>query len=180
MPRRVFKPLSRQRHRWKARWFMQPFRVLLDHPVYWTLNRHNVTRAFALGLFISFVPLPIQTLLSVLLALLLRLNIPAVLAGTLLTNPFTMVPLFLTAYWIGTQILGVPERPIAFEMSWQWLTTGLLPIWKPFLLGCLIMGALSALIGHVLLAGLWHITLLIKYHRRKNGGVEKNRPNASK
>lgn len=152
---------------------MQPFRVVLEHPVYWTLNRRNVTRAFALGLFIAFVPLPIHFLLAAGLALVLRLNVPAAVAGTLLTNPFTMLPLYLTAYWIGTQLLGVPERPVAFEMSWEWLRTGLLPIWKPFLLGCAIMGILSAIIGYALLGGLWHVTLLMKYHKRKNTGADK-------
>ena len=82
MPRRLFKPLSRQRHRWKERWFMRPFRLLLEHPAYWSLNRRSVTRAFALGLFIAFIPMPIHLLLGAALALLLRLNVPAAVAGT--------------------------------------------------------------------------------------------------
>lgn len=159
---------------------MQPFRVLLEHPVYWTLNRRHVTRAFALGLFIAFVPLPIHFLLAAVLALVLRLNVPAAMLGTLLTNPFTLLPLYLTAYWIGTQILGVPERPVAFEMSWEWLRTGLVPIWKPFLLGCAVMGVLSAIAGYILLGGLWHVTLVMKYHKRKNTGSEKESENAAK
>ena len=62
---------------------MRPFRLLLEHPVYWSLNRRSVTRAFALGLFIAFVPMPIHLLLGAALALLLRLNVPAAVAGTL-------------------------------------------------------------------------------------------------
>jgi uncharacterized protein len=178
MPRRIFKPLSRQRHRWKERWFMRPFKVLLEHPVYWTLNRRNITRAFALGLFIAFVPLPVHFLLAALLALLLRLNVPAAVAGTLLTNPLTMVPLYLSAYWLGTRLLEVPTRPIAIEMSWEWLTTSLLPIWKPFLLGCLVMGTLSAVTGYLLLGGLWHFTLVMKYHKRKGSNGAKEPANA--
>jgi uncharacterized protein (DUF2062 family) len=180
MPRRLFKPLSRQRHRWKERWFMQPFRVLLEHPVYWTLNRRNVTRAFALGLFIAYVPLPIHFVLAAVLALLLRLNVPAAVAGTFLTNPLTVLPLYLSAYWVGTQLLGVAQRPVAFEMSWNWLATGLLPIWKPFLLGCAVMGALSALCGYLLLAGLWHFTLVLKYHERKGASTRKESANGEK
>lgn len=159
---------------------MQPFRVLLEHPVYWTLNRRNVTRAFALGLFIAFVPLPIHFLLAAALALVLRLNIPAAVAGTLLTNPFTMVPLFLTSYWVGTQLLGVPPRPVAFEMSWEWLRTGFIPIWKPFLLGCTVMGLICACAGYILLGGLWHITLVMKYHERKSSGQAKESENEAK
>jgi uncharacterized protein len=173
MPRRIFKPLSRQRHRWKERWFMRPFRVLLEHPVYWTLNRRNVTRAFALGLFIAFVPLPIHFILAALVALFLRLNVPAAVAGTLLTNPLTMVPLYMSAYWLGARLLNVPARDVAFEMSWDWLMTSMIPIWKPFLLGCAVMGVLCALTGYLLLGGLWHITLVMKYHKRKGGNGAK-------
>lgn len=166
--------MSRQRHHWKQRWFMQPFRVLLEHPVYWALNRRNVTRAFALGVFLAFVPLPGSFLLAAILALILRLNVPAAVAGTLVNNPLTMVPLFFSAYWVGTQLLGVPERAVEFHMTWEWLRTGLLPIWKPFLLGCLVMGMLSALAGYAILGGLWHVTLVMKYHRRKSGGLDKS------
>lgn len=167
MPRRVFKPLSRQRHRWKDRWFMRPFRLLLEHPVYWSLNRRNVARAFALGLAIAFVPIPVHFLLATVLALSLRLNVPAAIFGTFLANPLTMVPMYVGAYWVGSYLLDVTAHPIAFAMSWEWLTTQLLPIWKPFLLGCLVLGTLAALIGYALLGGIWHLSLVLKYHERK-------------
>jgi uncharacterized protein (DUF2062 family) len=177
MPRRFFKPLSRQRHRLRERWFMRPFKVILEHPVYWTLNRRNVTRAFALGLFIAFVPLPIHFLLAALLALAMRLNVPAAVAGTLLTNPLTLVPLYYTAYWIGARLLAIPARPIAIEMSWEWLSTVLPIIWRPFLLGCAVMGILCAVAGYLVIGGLWHVTLVMKYHKRKNAGGAKDSEN---
>src|SRR5919106_4245879 len=98
MPRRFFKSMSRQRQRWKQRWFMRPFRLLLEHPAYWSLNRRSVTRAFALGLFIAFVPLPIHVILGAALALALRLNVPAAIVGTFITNPLTLVPIYWAAY----------------------------------------------------------------------------------
>ena len=147
---------------------MRPFRLLLDHPVYWALNRRNVTRAFALGLFLSFVPLPVHLLLATTLALALRLNIPAAVMGTLFANPFTMVPMYVFAYWVGCQILSVSGRPLNFDLSWDWLTTQLLPIWKPFLLGCLVMGLVTAVLGYIALGGIWHLSLVLQYHKRKN------------
>jgi uncharacterized protein len=173
MPRRLFKPLSRQRHRWKARWFMRPFRLLLEHPVYWSLNRRNVTRAFALGLFISFVPLPVHIILAAALALLFRLNVPAAVAGTLLANPLTMVPMYITAYWVGCHLLGISVHDIEFELSWQWLSTAFIPIWKPFLLGCLILGTVAALAGYIALGGIWHLSLVLKYHKRKEDSARR-------
>jgi uncharacterized protein len=173
MPRRLFKPLSRQRHRWKDRWFTRPFRLLLEHPVYWALNRRNVTRAFALCLMIAFVPIPVHVVLATAAALLLRLNVPAAVLGTFLTNPLTMVPMYMAAYWVGCTLLQIPAHHIAFEMSWQWLTTALLPIWKPFLLGCLVLGVTAAVCGYILLGTVWHLSLVLKYHERKGANNAK-------
>jgi uncharacterized protein (DUF2062 family) len=167
MPRRVFKKLNRHRHALKERWFMRPFHQLLDDPAYWCLNRRNVARAFALGLFLSFVPLPGHLIMAPAFAVLARLNIAATVAGVLLTNPFTMVPLYFIAYWVGCRLLQLPLKPFDFQMTWDWISTALLPIWKPFLLGCMVMGLLTAITGYVLLAGIWHLNLVIKYRRRK-------------
>jgi uncharacterized protein (DUF2062 family) len=176
MPRRLFKPLSRQRHVWKERWFMRPFRLLLENSAYWSLNRRNVTRAVALGLFIAWIPLPVHIPLAAVLALLLRLNVPAAVSATLITNPFTIVPLFYFAYWVGCRTLQLPLSRFSFELTWDWISTGLMPIWKPFLLGCLIMGSFTAVMGYIVLGGAWHLTLLLRYHRRKGSPNEKESP----
>lgn len=152
---------------------MRPFRLLLEHPAYWSLNRRSVTRAFAMGLFIGFVPLPVHIMLAAILALLLRLNLPAAIAGTLITNPVTLVPMYLSAYWVGCRLLGVGMQNVGFELTWHWLTTTLVPIWKPFLLGCLIMGSAAAVTGYILLGSLWHVSLVLKYHRRKASGARR-------
>lgn len=176
MPRRFFKPLTRQRHVWTERWFMRPFKLLLGNPAYWSLNRRNVTRAFALGLFLSFVPLPINTLLGVTMALLMRVNIPATLSGTLLTNPLTMLPLYYAAYWIGCTLLGIDTRPFAIELSWEWLTTGLLPIWKPFLLGCLVCGTIGGYGAYRLLEVMWRISTMNRKSARRSAAAQKRYP----
>ena len=167
MPRRLAKRLSRQRHTLANRWFMRPFQRLLSNPVYWSVHRSNVTRAVALGLFIAFIPLPVHTVLAPTLAVVFGVNLPITLATTFVSNPLTMVPQYYFAYLTGSRLLGLQPGAFAFEMSWNWLQTSLLPIWKPFLLGCLVLGSASALIGYVLLGTLWHITLVMKYHERK-------------
>ena len=170
MPRRLAKHLSRQRHTLANRWFMRPFRRLLANPAYWSIHRSNVTRAVALGLFIAFIPLPVHLLVATALAIALQVNIPVALAATFVSNPLTMVPQYYFAYSVGSRLLGTGLEPFAFEMSWEWLQTGLLPIWKPFLLGCLALGTASALLGYAVLGTLWHVTLVMKYHERKRPG----------
>jgi hypothetical protein len=180
MPRRVFKRLSRSRHAWKARWFLRPFRRILENPAYWSLNRRNVTRAFALGLAVSFIPLPIHVILAALLALLFGLNLPTAITAVFFTNPLTVVPLFFLAYWLGAKLLDTPLVPFHFELSFDWLSTGLLPIWKPFLLGCLVLGLATAAVGYVLLSTIWHLSLVLRYHQRKRDARDKRSGNEAK
>jgi uncharacterized protein (DUF2062 family) len=173
MPRRFFKRLSRQRHRVKSHWTMRPFKNFLENPAYWSLHRNNVTRAFALGLFISFIPLPVHMVLVSVLALLLRVNIPIAFATVWVSNPMTWLPQFVFAHWVGTQLLGAPEQPLALEMSWTWIKHGLLPVWEPLFLGCFVVGSAVAVIGYFGLSFIWHVTLVMKYHERKRTSSEK-------
>lgn len=152
---------------------MRPFKAIVDHPVYWSPNRRSVTRAFALGLFISYIPLPIHVPLAAALSLALRINVPVALASVFFSNPLTMLPMFAFAYWLGCQFLGVPIMDFHFEMTWHWVRTELLPIWKPFLTGCLLAGMLTAALGYAALATLWQVLLVMKYHERKRGSQAK-------
>lgn len=152
---------------------MRPFKAVVDHPVYWSLNRRSVTRAFALGLLVAFIPLPIHIPVAATLALLLRLNVPVAIATVFFTNPVTMVPLFAFAYWLGCQFLDVPVTDFHFEMTWQWVQTELLPIWKPFLTGCLLAGLVTAALGYAVLGTVWQVILVLKYHERKRESKER-------
>jgi len=146
---------------------MRPFRALLANPAYWSVHRASVTRAVAVALFVAFIPLPIHLPTVTVLALLLQVNLPVAIATVFVSNPLTMVPQYYVCYWVGSHLLGTHLHEFAFEMSWQWIQTGLLPIWKPFLLGCLVLGAAAAVTGYVILGSLWHVTLVMKYHERK-------------
>lgn len=146
---------------------MRPFKNFLEDPAYWSMHRNNVTRAFALGLFIAFIPLPIHMVLVAVLALIMRINIPIAFATIWISNPMTWLPQYVFAHWVGTKLLGAPEKPLAFEMSWNWINHGLLPVWKPLFLGCFVVGTAVALTGYFVLSLVWHMTLVMKYRKRK-------------
>ena len=46
-------------------------------------------------------------------------------------------------------------RRVAFRLSWDWLQNGLGPLWKPFLLGCLICGVVAGVLGWMALELAW-------------------------
>lgn len=151
--------------------------TLLHDPNLWHLNRRSASGAFAVGLFMAFVPVPFQMLLGAIGAIAFRVNMPLSVALVWITNPLTMPPMFYFAYKLGTWVLGTPGREFNFELSYDWLLTELGAIWEPFLLGCFISGVVSALIGYLTVRGLWRLHLVQHYRERKARRLERERNN---
>lgn len=166
MPRRFFRKFAFKRHHVSEQWFMSPFRHLLHDHRLWGIRRRTVVPAFSLGLFISFMPTPGHTLMGALAALGLRVNIPVAALATWASNPVTMIFMYTAAYQLGRYLLGLPPQDFTFELSWNWVTTSFLTIWQPMLLGCLILGTISAVIGYVVLDIFWRLSLA-DYKTRK-------------
>ena len=168
MPRRFFKKFAFNRHELAERWFMSPFRHLLHDHRLWSIRRKTVVPAFSLGLAIAFVPFPGHAVLASLLALFLRINIPVAALSTFLSNPLTMGPLYFGAYLLGSALLGIDPQPFEFEMSIDWIRTVFTSIWLPMTLGCVLLGATSALIGYVVLDAFWRYHIIDYKSRKRN------------
>jgi len=145
------------------------FGNLLHDPYLLHLNRRSVSGAFFVGLFLAFVPLPIQMILGVGLSILLRVNMPITLGLVWITNPVTMGPIFYFCYKVGTWLLGEPMLDIEFALSWEWFQTELVAIWQPFLLGCLVTGLTAGVVGFTSIRILWrlHLVSYIKARRER-------------
>lgn len=146
---------------------LQFFGVLLHDPNLFHFNRRSISGAFAAGLFCAWIPVPFQMLLAAGVAILFRVNLPLSVALVWVSNPLTMPPLFYFAYRLGKWILGIPEAPFHFELSYVWLTTELGAIWQPFLLGCLLMGAISGLLGSLTIRLLWRLQVIRHLKQRR-------------
>ena len=74
----------------------------------------HIAKGMAIGVFVGFIPLlPSQTLIAIGLAFLLRASKVAAAIGTLVTNPFTWVFLYLLFYRIGRAILPFNIPPLS-------------------------------------------------------------------
>ena len=173
MPRRIFKKFAFKRHHMAKQWFMTPFRHMLQDHRLWGIRRRWVVPAFAIGLFVSFMPFPGHTLTAALIALALRVNIPVAAVSTWVSNPATMFPMYYFAYQLGSALLGMEEQPFGFEMSIDWVTHTFVNIWQPMLLGSVILGAAAAIVGYVTLDILWRLSLG-NYKARKRAGRRDN------
>lgn len=169
MARKYFKRIMPHPSRIKDNRYLKMFGSLLHDPGLWHLNRASASGAFAVGLFCAFVPLPFQMLIAAALAIFFRVNLPLSAALVWVTNPLTLAPIFYFAYRVGAWILQWPKSEFAMELSLTWLEQELVHIWQPFLLGCLICGLLSALIGYYAVQWFW------RYHVGKSWKARKQR-----
>lgn len=167
MPRKLFKRLLPDHRVIREHRHLRIFGTLLHDPNLFHLNRRSASGAFATGLFWAFMPIPFQMLPAALFAILFRVNLPLSVALVWITNPVTMPPLFYFCYKIGSWLLDTPVRQVRFALSTDWLSTELARIWEPFLLGCLIVGSVSALLGYMLVRLLWRLHLIRHLRHKK-------------
>ena len=105
-------------------------------------------------------------------AIVVRVNMPISIVLVWVSNPFTMPPLFYFAYKLGSWVLGIEAGTFDFELSFEWLASGLTAVWQPFLLGCAIMGVLSSTLGYAIIRGWWRLNIVKHIEaraQRRNG-----------
>jgi uncharacterized protein (DUF2062 family) len=136
-------------------------------PNLWHINRFSASSAFFVGLFVAFIPLPSQMAIACLLSVWLRCNLPLAVALSWVTNPLTMGPIFWFAYKLGALVMGEPTHVEQFSISWEWLQTGLVAIWQPFLLGCLLCAFFFGSLGYFVIQVLWRWQVVQRWEARR-------------
>ena len=167
MPRNLIKRYMPDHKKIRDHKHLKFLGTLLHDPNILHLNRRSVAGAFSVGLFMAFVPVPFQMVLAAIGAIVARVNLPISVALVWITNPLTMPPIFYAAYKVGTWILNKPIQDIEFQLSVEWLMTGLSTIWQPFLLGCFVCGLSFALLGNVFIRLFWRIRVNLNWQKRR-------------
>jgi len=139
----------------------------LHDPNLWHLNRKSVPRAFLVGIFCAFLPIPMQMLVAAVLALICRSNLPISVGLVWLTNPLTMPPIFYFTYLVGTSLLGTPPQEFRFELEWEALTHDMAAIWWPLLFGSLVSGVFFGLLSFLGMRSFWAWHVNKSWQKRK-------------
>jgi len=176
MPRKFFRKFLPSHESIRQNRHIARFGSLLRHPNLWHLNRDSVAGGAAGGMFSGLVPGPLQMLTAAVLAIPLRVNLPVALVTTLYTNPFTIGPLYVLAYWIGTLFVpgdGAPlSHPPGFEWSnfAAWLRAFLewtLALGKPLAIGLVVLATGLAITGYIFVQLAWRAHVILAWRRRK-------------
>ena len=86
----------------KLKTFIKKYKVPRE---YLSTNRRMVSRAVLIGLFIAFIPMPMQMLLVIAVMPFVRFNVPIALAMCWISNPFTMPAMYYIEYLTGSFII---------------------------------------------------------------------------
>ncbi len=128
---------------------------ILHEPNLWHVNRHGVARAFLIGIFFAFIPMPFQMVAAVLFAIWFNANLPLSVILVWISNPVTMPPIFYFNYKIGALVLDRPVLNFEFQLSWSWLSERLMDIGIPLYLGSLLVGTICACLAYLTIQYLW-------------------------
>ncbi len=139
----------------------------LHTPNLWHLNRRSVALAFAVGLFVAWIPTPGQMIIAAIVALFVGANLPISVALVWVTNPVTMPPMFYFAYRLGLFTLGEETPDSMMEFNVDSILSSMGEIGGPFLLGCLILGVASAFIGYFGIRLIWRWMMISRWKKRK-------------
>lgn len=140
---------------------------IIHDPNLWHLNRHSVTKAFAIGLFWASIPMPLQMLAAALCAVRFKANLPLSVALVWISNPLTMPPIFYCEYLLGVWMLDMPASPFEYELSFAWLKDKLYDIGIPLYLGSLVTGVAMSLVGYLIINVAWRRSIVNKWRHRR-------------
>jgi uncharacterized protein (DUF2062 family) len=122
--------------------------------------------AFSLGVVIAFSPTyGLHTASVFFFAWVFRLNVLAVLSGSLINNPWTLVPVLGLTFWTGFQITGQP--PAVFDWQDQSLTSiyeQATPYLTSFVAGGVALSLLGGLLSYPIA-----FSLISRYQSRRHG-----------
>jgi len=149
----------------------------LAHPNLWHVNRRSVAGGVAVGMFSGLIPgsNPVQFAAAAVGALAFKVNLPVSVVVTLYSNPFTILPLYVAAFWIGQFVMGgdaslTPPPNLTFlnllestRAVLDWFAS----LGKPLVVGIACLATLLAVVGYCVTDLVWRAHVILAWRRRR-------------
>ena len=167
MPKKLlnrFFPSPEQVQRKRSLRFLSP---LFSKPNLWHVNRRAVARAFLIGVFTAFLPLPFQMGIAAFLAFYINANVPISIGLVWISNPVTIPPIFYATYLLGAQILNADPLDFNIELSIDWVLNNLADFWAPLFVGSLVAGIFLSVIAYFAIHLVWRRHVSKAWAKRK-------------
>lgn len=143
----------------------------------WKFDCDPVARGVAAGLAGAVIP-GFQIFYAALLVILFRGNLPIALLATLVTNPFTALPVVYFIYFVGSLIVGNGKADFvikdfqwdfsSFHAFWTNFSAWILQFGKAFFIGLPFVSVGLAVLGYFGTILIWKICTLLFSKKKKN------------
>lgn len=161
MTKKFFKSINENE---KIKTFTQKYNIPID---YLLANRKMISKGVLIGLFIAFIPMPMQMLAVVSVMPFTRFNVPVAIAMCWLSNPFTMPAMYYMEYLTGSFLLGTEVSNV--ELTLEWFSNNFDNIFIPLYVGTAFYSVFGSILGYYLVNLLWRISIRKDQEIRKNG-----------
>lgn len=174
MPKKLFKKFTPDAAIVKQQPALKFLRPLLEDPNLFHLNRHSISLAMLVGVFVAFLPIPFQMIFAAILALWIRCNLALSIGLVWISNPLTVAPIFFGTYQLGLWILDIPGMHIeSSEITFSLLHNEIGKIWKPLFVGSLVAATFFSVISYLVTRLLWRLLIVRQWRKRKNTKIDR-------
>ncbi len=164
-----FKKITPSKASLEKQKMLKPVAHLIAEPRIWHFNRRAIATGVAIGLFFGSLPIAGQMLLSAIVAIVLKANLPIALVATWISNPFTMPLLYTANYYFGAWLLQRPHIDLShIEWSFEGLMSLGGDILVPLFFGSIVVGVILAMFSLICIRMMWRMHVISYLRNRKN------------
>lgn len=139
---------------------------LLDVPGLWRFDRRGLAIGLAVGTFLGLLLPFAQMLVAGLAAAWLRVNLPAAVLATFVSNPLTTPLILVGAYHVGAAVLGEVPAPASGAPGAGWLEE-LAAMGEPLLAGVVIVASAGGALAYAVVQAAWRAASWSRLRRRR-------------
>lgn len=140
--------------------FLNKYNIPKD---YFSASRKMIGKGVALGIFIAFIPMPMQMLAVLFFTPFFRFNVPIAIAMCWITNPFSMPFVYYIEYLTGSFLLGLKMEPV--QVTIEWFSNNIFKIFIPLYAGALFYSIIGSICGNFFVNRFWRKS--VKKERQK-------------
>ncbi len=148
MIRKLFK---RSKTNSKIDQFIKKYKIPRE---YLSINRKSVSKGISLGIFIGFIPMPMQMIAVLALTPFVKFNVPISISMVWLSNPITMPFMYYLEYKTGNYILGLPTLE-NIELTLKWFQLHWDCIVFPLYVGTIPYSVIVSTLVYILINWCW-------------------------
>lgn len=175
MPKQLFRKYLPKPERMREHKSLHFLGELLADPNLWHINRRSLAGATFIGIFVGFLPMPLQMGLAAVLAVRFHCNLPLSVVLVWISNPLTWVPLWYSTYRVGAWMLGI--TPLSgHKLTMEEVFEQLLPLY----LGSVTCGLIAATLSYFLIKIAWRLTVIRNWQMRAQRRARKEQRQAKK